>query len=160
LTEWAYLEVRAGDADATLAALEESRRLLKKLLANAPTEVRYRLLFGKTVKRLGDWYFDLKEDYKQSRPYYEEALATMGSLANDQPKDHDIQFEYADAWSRLADQCAAEGDHEKALAGFEEELAVTVKLERDASDNVQTLWDSSISYDHVSREALALKRYD
>ena len=42
---------------------------------------------------------------------------------------------------------------------MQKELEVTQKLEKLAPSNMQTMADSSISYDHVSRELLTLKRF-
>jgi tetratricopeptide (TPR) repeat protein len=68
-------------------------------------------------------------------------------------------MEFANAWSRMGDLYAFRNQHEKSLEAFWKELEVTQALEKLAPNNVQTMSDSSISYDHVSRELLHLKRY-
>ena len=160
LAEWAYQEMRSGSAEASRAALAEAHSLLKALLAAHPQDVSYRFQFGRAASRLGDYYYDMVKDaHEQAAPYYEESLAVLHQLAADHPKDPEIQTEYANTWSRMGDLYAARKQYEKALDAFKKELELTQALEKLAPNNMQTLADSSISYDHVSRELIRLERY-
>jgi serine/threonine-protein kinase len=160
LAEWAYQQMRSGDAAAAQRALLEACGLLKELLAAHPSEISYRFLFGRAASRLGDYFYDLvKDGHEQAAPFYEESLAVLKRLATEQPQDQDIQMEYANAWSRMGDLYAARRQYEKSLEAFQKELAVTQALEKLAPNNMQTMSDASISYDHVSRELLRLERY-
>jgi tetratricopeptide (TPR) repeat protein len=159
LVEWAFLEVRAGDQTATFQGLTEAYDLLKQLVKSHPKELRYRNIFGRAADQLGDWHFDVKQDFNSADPCYHEALETFRRLAEELPDDHDIQFSYATAWSRVADLHKARGEKIEALAASEKELAITQLLEAAAPDNVHTLWRSSIAYDHVSRDSMALRNH-
>jgi serine/threonine protein kinase/tetratricopeptide (TPR) repeat protein len=160
LTEWAYQEVRSGNAEASRDALLEAHSLLKALLADDPDEVSYRFLFGRAASRLGDYYYDMVQGaHEQAAPYYEESLAVLTALAAERPQDYDAQMEFANTWSRMGDLFAARKEYERALTAFWKELEVTQALEKLAPNNLQTMADSSISYDHVSRELIRLERY-
>jgi len=159
LTEWAYQEMRSGDSEAGRNAFAESQGLLKALLATQPQEILHRFLFERTASLLGDYYFDLvKGGHEQAAPYYAESLEILKMLAAERPKDHEVQMEFPNYWSRIADLHAARDDYEKSLEAFQE-LAVTQALEKLAPNKVQLMADCAISYDHVSRELLHLKRY-
>jgi tetratricopeptide (TPR) repeat protein len=160
LSEWAYLEVRAGDAETARQVLEEAYLLLKQLLTAEPGHVANRTLFAKCAERLGDWYFDIKHDYVRCEPYVQESLTTMTQLAAEQPRDPGIQMDWANSWSRMADLHRARKDLAAALAASERELAITQQLEKAYPDNVGILMDASISYDHNYRDNFALGRLE
>lgn len=159
LTEWAYQEVRAGDAAMTRQVLEEAYALLKQLLAGDPENVAYRALLAKCAERLGDWYYDMKEDYVHCEPYYKESLETFRRLAQERPDDPVIQMDYANSWSRTADLHGARKEFSAALAASQQELAITQKLEKAYPDNVKIISDASASYDHNYRDNFALGNY-
>jgi tetratricopeptide (TPR) repeat protein/predicted Ser/Thr protein kinase len=160
LTEWAYDEVRAGDVERARALLEEAYRLLKRLLAVRPDHVATRMLLAKCSSRLGDWYHDMKEDYVHCEPYFKESLEVMKRLAEEQPNDADIQMDYADSWSKIADMHVGRKELQAALAASQQELAITQKLEKAYPDNVQMTMDTSVSYDHNYRDNFALGNYE
>ena len=160
LNEWAYQEVRAGDVDTTRQILEEARDILKQLLSADPDHVANRLQFGKCTERLGDLYYDMKQDYDRCAPYYAEALATLIKLAEEQPNDAAIQMACANSWSRTADLRRAKKDVPGSLAASQQELAITQKLERAYPDNVQIILECSTAYDHNYRDNFRLENYE
>jgi serine/threonine protein kinase len=157
--EWAYQEVRAGDAEKARQTLEEAHDLLQQLLAADPNHVASRTLFARCGERLGDWYLEMKEDCVRCEPYYEQSLKVFQRLAEEHPDDPDIQMDYANSWSRTADMHVARKNLQAALAASQRELAITQKLEKAYPDNVQMIMDASASYDHNYRENYALGNY-
>jgi tetratricopeptide (TPR) repeat protein len=160
LTEWAYQEVRAGDVETTRRILEEAYGLLKRLLAVRPSHLATRNLFARCCAQLGDWYHSMKEDSVRCEPYFQESLGVMKRLAQERPNDPDIQMDYADSWSKIADMHVARKELRAALAASQQELAITQKLEKTYPDNVQMTMDASVSYDHNYRDNYALGNYE
>ena len=159
LSVWASDEVRTGDLKNGLNGLNEALGLLHKLLKTDPNNVAYRTLFGSTSILIGDYYLDFV-GHEQASPHYEEAMKVFKRLAAEHPNDPELQLEFADAWARKGDISRARKQYEKALEAFQKELEITQALEKIAPNNVELMWDSGISYTHVSRELIRLKRFD
>lgn len=173
LADRAMLEIRAGDAQLAKALLEESIALSRRLVAEHPKEVDYRATLAKGSEMLGDWHFDLKEDFDQAGQLYEVVVSETGVLAKENPDDAVCQVSHANAWSRLADvhgqrsalllkkgeRAAGLAEKEKELACSKNEVAITDKLMADAPDNVRYLTDAAISYDHLARGYFTAERY-
>jgi len=160
ITDWCYLEMRAGDWEQSLPVMEEARALSRRLVNNHPDSVPYQAVLAEITERVADWHADFHRDFTTARPLYEESLELWKKLALANPADHELQIDYANSWSRLGEVHRALGDKEAALAAFEQELAITSALEPLFQDNALLLADCHVSYDHVLKACLVLNRMD
>lgn len=160
LTEWAYQEVRAGEVETTRQILEEARGMLQQLARADQEPPAYRAMLAKCSERLGDLYYDMKQDFDACEPFYTESLQTLTVLAAQQPSDAQIQMAFANAWSRISDLHRARKDLPAALAASEQELAITQKLEKLYPDNARIMCDACVSYDHIFSDNYQLGNFE
>jgi eukaryotic-like serine/threonine-protein kinase len=160
LSEWSWLESRMSTPERARPLLEEAYQILHARADSLPDDVSWQSQAGTTAERLGDWYFDVKEDYARADSLYQESLKIAGKLSAAHPEDESLRMNLANAWFRVGDVRDKRGDKMGTLEAFQNECKTTLPMEVTAKGNLQTLLDVSISYDHLSRINTDLKRWD
>lgn len=161
LSESGYFKNRINLADEARADHEEALKLLKPLTTLQTEQLHdYQAQYARAAMRLGDWHFDLKQNYQQARVHYQQAREMLEKLVSAKPDNIDMQLAWAESYGRLADAIDHLGDKPESLRTYRKELEITQKLEELASTNLHLLIDCSIAYDHVSKLCIALERWN
>jgi serine/threonine protein kinase len=113
------------------ALLREALELYRELLAEKSSDPVVRLKAGLAYKRVGDILRLLKDDLKEAREAYGQAIVLLGELTRDVPDDADYRHALAESYNWRGELERTTGLHAQARESFRQARALQEGLVAD-----------------------------